>query len=172
VARKSDEEIIPEPGDGLEEDEVYRIWVRMHRVVELIVRAREKELAKYGVPIRQVATLFAIHAFEDKATLTQLADFLGRRPHTISSILTRMEKDGLILKSADEARHNVVRVALTEKGRQAYANTTRRESINKIMTALAGNEQAQLDGLLERLEKEAQSEFSRRIREVAVKRVA
>jgi DNA-binding MarR family transcriptional regulator len=171
VARKNTEEIIPEPVEIPQEDEVYRIWVRLHRVVELIVRSREKELARYGVPIRQVATLFAIHAFEDKATLTQLADFLGRRPHTISSILTRMEKDGLIRKRADEARHNVVRVSLTEKGLQAYANTTRRESINRIMTALAGNEQAQLGHFLERMEKEAQAELSRRIREVPVKRV-
>jgi len=171
LAKKSVDEIIPEPVKVPVEDEVYRIWVRMHRVVELIVRAREKELARYGVPIRQVATLFAINAFQDKATLTQLAEFLGRRPHTISSILTRMEKDGLIRKRADEARHNVVRVALTDKGRRAYLHTTRRESITRILSALAGNEQAQLGGVLERLEKEAQAEFNRRMREVAVRRV-
>jgi DNA-binding MarR family transcriptional regulator len=171
VARTSKAAAIAAPDLVLREDEVYKLWVLLHRVVELIERAREKELAKYGVPIRQVATLFAINAYDDKATLTQLADFLGRRPHTISSILSRMEKDGLVRKRADETRHNVVRVALTDKGRRAYAATTHRQSINNILTSLAGNEQSQLGQFLERLEKEAQAELGRRMREVPVRRV-
>ncbi len=159
------------PERVLWEDEVYTLWVLLHRVVEIIVRARAKELAKYGVPIRQVATLFAVYAYEDKATLTQLAGFLGRRPHTVSSILTRMEKDGLVRKSADEKRHNVVRVALTEKGRLAYRDTTRRETINNVLAALSAEEQGVLKGLLQRLEKEGLAELGRRRREAPVKRV-
>ncbi|MEW6142954.1 MAG: MarR family transcriptional regulator [Chloroflexota bacterium] len=144
------------------DDEVYNLWVQIHRVVDLIVRARERELSRYGIPIRQVATLFAVHAFGGDATLTRLAQFLERRPHTVSSILTRMEKDGLVKKTNDLARRNIIHVELTEKGRDAYRHTTRRESINAIMGELAFDEQQRLKRLLDRLEARARVELRRR----------
>lgn len=143
------------------DDEVYNLWVQIHRVVDLIVRARERELRRYGIPIRQVATLFAVHAFGGNATLNRLAQFLDRRPHTVSSILTRMEKDGLVKKTSDQDRRNVIHVELTDKGQTAYHHTTRRESINAIMGELASDEQRQLKKLLDRLEARARLELRR-----------
>lgn len=145
------------------DDEVFNLWVQLHRVVDLIVRAREKELKRYGIPIRQVATLFAVNAFGSEATLTKLAQFLERRPHTVSSILTRMEKDGLVKKTNDTARRNVVHAELTEKGREAYRHSTRRESINAIMGELAPDERQQLREFLDRLEARARKELRRRV---------
>jgi len=144
------------------DDEVYNLWVQIHRVVDLIVRARERELRRYGIPIRQVATLFAVHAFGSDATLTRLAQFLERRPHTVSSILTRMEKDGLVKKTNDQERRNVIHVELTDKGQTAYRHTTRRESINAIIGELSSDEQKQLKRLLDKLEARARLELKRR----------
>jgi len=149
------------------DDEVYNLWVQIHRVVDLIVRARERELRRYGIPIRQVATLFAVHAFGGDATLNRLAQFLDRRPHTVSSILTRMEKDGLVKKTSDQKRRNVIHVELTDKGQAAYRHTTRRESINAIMGELAPDEQGQLKQLLDRLEVKARLEMKQRGRSKA-----
>jgi len=163
-------EIAEIPSDVLH-DEVYNLWVQLHRVNDLILRAREKELAEYGIPIRQMATLFAVRAFDNKATLTRIAEFLGRRPHTISSILSRMERDGLVKKTSDKLRKNVVRVALTPKGREAYAHSTRREAINTIMAVLEEPQRAQLKLFLDALEKEASMELNRRVREMPIKRV-
>ena len=153
---------VPDSGRAPLEDDVYNLWVQLHRVVDLIVRAREKELSRYGIPIRQVATLFAVHAFGEDATLTKLAAFLERRPHTVSSILSRMEKDGLVKKTNDQERHNVIHVALTQKGQEAYNHTTRRESINTVMGVLETTEQARLKELLDRLENKARMELKKR----------
>ena len=151
-------------------DETYNIWVQLHRVNDLIERSRERELAGYGIPIRQMATLFAVVAFDNKATLTRLAQFLGRRPHTISSILTRMEKGGLIKKSSDPARKNVVRVALTARGRQAYEHSTRRESINAIIGALPGADRKRFHALLDVVEARAVAELAARSRAALARR--
>lgn len=39
-------------------------------------------------------------------------------PHTVSSLLTRMEKDGLVSKTLFEKPRNMVRVELTEKAKE------------------------------------------------------
>ena len=62
-----------------------------------------------------------------------------------------MEREGLVRKHKDPARRNLVRVSLTEKGQQAYRQSTHRESLKATMSCLNAAEQAQFYGYLERL---------------------
>ncbi len=134
---------------------VFNLWTLLHQTADVMSRAREKELAEYGIALRQVAALYVInHVIEakgDLATPSELAQWLFRRPHTISSILDRMEREGLVRKHKDPARRNLVRVSLTEKGQQAYRQSTHRESLKATMSCLNAAEQAQFYGYLERL---------------------
>jgi DNA-binding MarR family transcriptional regulator len=43
-----------------------------------------------------------------------------REPHTITKLLHRMEKVGLVTKTNDLEKKNMVGVSITEKGQQAY----------------------------------------------------
>lgn len=137
----------------LSEDEDYSLWVLLHQTTDTVSRDREKELNQYGIPIRQVATLSIINAIGGRATPTEIARLLFRRPHTVSSILKRMEKDGLVTKTHDSERRNVVRVALTEKGRQAYHDSIKRDSIHNVMSCLTAEERQQLRSCLEKLQR-------------------
>ncbi|MFC2020977.1 hypothetical protein ACFLU1_04200, partial [Chloroflexota bacterium] len=58
--------------------------------------------------------------------------------------LARMEKRGLIKKVKDIKRKNIVSVEVTEKGYEAYNETTSRESIKGIMTVLNNDEMVEL----------------------------
>lgn len=136
-------------------DPLFTNWALLHQTVYAIARAREKELKRYDIAIRQVAALLIINKLGDKTTPTELARWLFRKPHTISSMLNRMEKEGLIEKSHDLKRKNVIRVALTEKGKRTYQQSTRRESIHRIMSCLNEKELEQMRSYLERLREKA-----------------
>ena len=140
-------------------DTEFYAWSLLHQTVDVISRAREKEVGRYGIALRQVAALHIINLLGDRATPTQLAQWLFRKPHTISSILDRMEKEGLIVKHKDLERKNLIRVSLTAKGREAYHHSVKRESIHDIMSCLSAAEIKQLRSYLDRLRDRALKEL-------------
>jgi len=72
-----------------------------------------------------------------------------RRPHSVSGILDRMAKAGLVKRTKDLHRKNWVRVTLTDKGQQAYKQALKRKSVQKIMSSLSDAERQKLKSLLE-----------------------
>ncbi len=139
----------------LYEDEDYRIWTLLAQTRALLYMARGRELIQYDITPRQAAALFAIQAFDSKATPAKVSRRLCREPHTVSSLLSRMEGEGLIRKTKDLDRKNLVRITLTEKGKKAYAQSLRRESIQEIMSTLSKEERQQLSSCLEKLRDKA-----------------
>jgi len=113
--------------------------------------ARGRELVQYDISPRQAAALAAIQAIGSKATPAKVSRWLCREPHTVSSLLSRMEGEGLVRKTKDLDRKNLVRITLTEKGKKAYAQSLGRESIHEIMSALSKEDRQQLSSCLEKL---------------------
>ena len=139
----------------LYEDEDYRIWTLLAQTRALLYMARGRELIQYDITPRQAAALFAIQAIGSKATPAKVSRWLCREPHTVSSLLSRMEGEGLIRKTKDLDRKNLVRITLTEKGKKAYDQSLRRESIHEIMPALSKEERQLLSSCLEKLRDKA-----------------
>jgi DNA-binding MarR family transcriptional regulator len=95
--------------------------------------------------------LFYIQLVGDKATPAEISRGLFREPHSISEILGRMEKQGLLRRTKDTGRRNLVKAELTDKGREAYTRSAKRESIHKIMSVLSREEHQQLELYLRRI---------------------
>jgi DNA-binding MarR family transcriptional regulator len=114
-------------------------------------KAREKELGKLGVSCIQAAVLFNLQAIGDAATPAELSRRLVREPHTISGLLSRMEKQGLIRKAKDLPRKNMVRIEMTDKGKEIYDKSTQRLAMHEIMSILPENEKKELWTYLEKL---------------------
>jgi len=110
--------------------------------------ARERELAQYGISSRTAATLLVVWAMDNKATPTDISRWLLREPHSVTGLLDRMERDGYIHRFQDRQRKNVVRVAMTEKGRDVYFKSLRRESYHGIMSVLSEDEREELRRIL------------------------
>jgi DNA-binding MarR family transcriptional regulator len=70
-----------------------------------------------------------------------------------------MEKEGLVRKTKDLERKNLIRVSLTEKGQQAYYQSSRLESVHRIMSSLSEEERQQLSSCLETLRDRALKEL-------------
>ena len=135
-------------------DQDYEIWVLLHQVRDLIFRAREKELRSSGITPMQAAVLFDIEAIGNEATVTELSQWLLRKLHSVSGLLNRMEKEGLISRSKDSPSQNLARVTLTEKGRQAYYQSTQRASIHNAIRTLSQEERQQLSSILKKMRDE------------------
>jgi len=139
-------------------DQDYRLWVLLNQVRDAVFKARQKELNQYNISATQAATLLVIEAIGPKATASEISRQLFRKPHSVcgaDGILGRMEKKGLVRRLKDLDRKNLVRVVLTEKGRQAYYQSTKQESIRQIMSSLSEEERQQLTSCLHTLRDKA-----------------
>ena len=125
-----------------------------------MLRAREKELSQYGISAKQAAVLNVIEVMGEGTTVGEISRWLYREPHSTSTQLTRMEKQGLITKVKERKRKPIVRVYITEKGREAYKNAIRREVVHRIIPSLSKEQRQQLAVCLEILRDKALEELA------------
>jgi len=124
-----------------------------------VFRAREKELQRYGVSPEQVGLLFVVQALGAKATPAAISRHIIRQPHTVSALVDRMAKRGLVKKVKDLDRKNLVRVGMTEKGKKTYELSTKRGPIHRIMSSLESEEKDNFRATLEKLLARARKEI-------------
>ena len=91
------------------------------------VKAREKELKQFNISAYESFILFVIRSMGDKATPAEISRMVFRQPHTISELLSRMEKKGLIARSRNPKNRRMTRSKLTRTGRQALRQASKRE---------------------------------------------
>ena len=74
-----------------------------------------------------------------------------RERHSVSTLLQRMENKGLIKRTQDRVRKNLLRISITEKGKQAYKTVTKLESVHLIESVLSTEERRQMVSNLKKL---------------------
>ena len=114
--------------DSLAMDQDYMLWWLILHMRRAMFKARSKELLQYGITTAEAAALFVIHVNDNKVTPTEISRWLLRESHSTSCLLARMEKDGLISRTKDLDRKNLVRVTMTEKGHQILNKASKRVS--------------------------------------------
>ena len=141
------------------EDEDQDLWLLLTHTRYAIFRAREKELQRYGVSPEQVGLLFVVQALGNKTTPAALARHIIRQPHTVSALVDRMARRGLVKKVKDLDRKNLVRVVMTEKGKKTYDLSTKRGPIHRIFNTMDAKEKKAFRGHLEKLLATARKEI-------------
>jgi DNA-binding MarR family transcriptional regulator len=142
------------------EDKEYDIWILLSRVYHLIAMLRKLELSKYDILPVQSYILFIIKALGDAPTPSRISEYVYQQRSSISDILNRMEKEGLIKKTSNSGSKKRVIVTLTEKGEKALALSKNREYLHKIMSSLTEEQKKQVESGLEILRDTAINEFS------------
>ena len=132
-------------------DEYYNLWLRLILVRDAIHRARQGELRQASITVSEAGVLFYVQALGDRAIPAEISRCLFKKPHGISTLISRMEKEGLVAKVNDLERKNLLRVEMTAKGRQAYNHASKRTVIHRIMSSLSEEERQQLSSYLEKL---------------------
>jgi DNA-binding MarR family transcriptional regulator len=140
-------------------EESYRLYILLAQTREGLYKARAKELRKYGISPRQSAVLFIVKSIGGNAIPAEISRRLFREPHSIAGILDRMEEQGLIKKSKDLERKNMIRVSITEKGEKVYLQCSKREAPGKLFSALSLRERRTLESSLRKLRAAALEEI-------------
>ena len=137
----------------------YEVYVLLQQVRDGLIGVRNKALRKYKTSTKRVAVLFIIEALDGKGIPAEIARWLTRKPHSVSTILQRMEKQGLVKKSRDLEKRNQVRISMTEEGKQLYNQALDIGEINQVMSVLSEEELCQLRPILLKLRKKAFDEL-------------
>ncbi len=145
--------------DFLQEDEDFELWWLILGARRAMHKARARELSQYDITPEEAAVLFVVQTVGRRATPAEISRWLLRESHSISGLIQRMEKEGLVKKVKDLDRKNLVRVAMTEKGQQAYYQSTKRDSVHRIISSISKEERQHLRATLERLRDKALKEI-------------
>ena len=111
------------------------LWVLIAQTKDAILRARELEYARYGISNERRAVLAIIQNNGGRATPVDIARDLFRELHSVTEMLVRMEKDGLVTRHKGTGRSKV-EVSLTEKGLDVFDQSLHNETDRKIFSAL------------------------------------
>lgn len=151
---------------ALDMDLDYKAWVLLQQAAGAIFEVRENELREHGSTAMQATVLFIVKSIGNKATPAEISRWLLRRPHTVSGLLNRMEKAGLVRKTKDLHKKNLVRVTITPKGEQAYKQSLKGKTIHKIMSALGEADREKLASYLRAVRDRAVKEAGIKLRQV------
>ena len=130
---------------------VLRLWLLLHRVRDGIVMCEDSIFGNYGLTTEQFSVLAAVKSRGGSLTPIQLATILARKPNSVSMLVDRMVKAGLVRRTRDRKDRRLVNVSLTHKGEDALkpAAPAGWEFIQKILSPLSDKDKAVLNGMLE-----------------------
>ena len=131
-------------------DEDFMLWVLIAQTRDAILRAREMEYARYGITNERRAVLAIIQNSGGRATPVDIARDLFRELHSVTEMLVRMEKDGLVTRHKGTGRSKI-EVSLTEKGLDVFDQSFHNETDTKIFSALTKKQRERLSQYLWKL---------------------
>ncbi len=140
------------------ENTVLRLWLLLRRVGDTLMRCQDSLFSKYGLTTEQWGLLTAIKA-RGPLRPSDLASILERTPNSMSMLIDRMVKAGLVKRTRDRKDRRVVTVSFTEKGKTAVepAIPAGWEFIHEVLSPLSGDERRDLASLLETVKCELDS---------------
>jgi DNA-binding MarR family transcriptional regulator len=133
------------------DDEDFRLWKFLDRTTHVILLSRELELASFGLTQEQAYVLDIINNHGGLTTIGVIAEITLRQHHSISALIARMEKQGLVAKKRNSENWRQYDIIMTERGRDLLQKTTLRKSIEAVFSALSRENKRELSALLTQL---------------------
>lgn len=139
------------PKREIEVNENELLWGRLFLAAKVIERAREIELSHVNISLIQAMVLYALKLSREPLTPSRLARMLCREPHSMSALVDRMEKQGLVEKKHDLSRRNLVRVVVTAKGEEAFQRQRSVSAVINLTSTLTKEERQVLGTSVDKL---------------------
>lgn len=114
TSRRDDPDCVPAPV----EDGDYAQLAALRAGIRTYLAWAEQRARDHGMTPAQVQLALAIRAHDDPAgpTVTELADTLLLRHHSVVGLIDRAEQAGLVQRARDTEHQSRVRVCLTQEG--------------------------------------------------------
>ena len=142
-----------DPGAALS-DEYFMLWILIAQTKDAILKARERDYARFGISNERRAVLWDIQNNGGHAAPVDIARNLFRELHSVTELLKRMENDGLITRRKGSGRSKV-EVELTPKGLDVFSQSLHNETDPRIFSVLNKEERECLASALWKLRSRA-----------------
>jgi DNA-binding MarR family transcriptional regulator len=128
-------------------------WLLLRQVPNLVSRCEDVVFSKYGLTTERHAVLMAMKHIDGPVRPTDVARWLDLSVNSVSMIIDRMVKAGLVKRVRDRKDRRTVFLSITSKADKAYvlASVAGWELIQEILTPLSDNDKRALIKLLESL---------------------
>jgi len=119
-----------------------RLWFLTHRIRDLLRRCEDQIFAEYGLTTEQYGVLAVMKCLDEPIRVTDIAWGLDRSTNSVSMIVDRMVKAGLVRRVRDRSDRRVVHVIITSKGENALkpALVAGWEFIREILSPLSNED--------------------------------
>ena len=125
-------------------DKDYTLLTQLMQVADIFVKTRERELLPQHLSATAAEILFLVDAMGEDVTPAKITRMMLREPHSISLMLVRMEKNGLIKRTKNMERKNLIRVTLTAKGEKALGQAMKKDGTVNILSRLTTEQRSKL----------------------------
>ena len=128
-----------------------RLWLLLHRTANTLARCEDSVFGEYGLTTEQFTVLAAVKGSGGPLRPVDLAFVMERSPNSVSMLVDRMVKAGLVRRTRDRKDRRAVKVTLTSKGEKALGPATPAgwELVQKVLSPLSEKDRRALASLLE-----------------------
>jgi len=126
------------------------LYILLDQVSSIITSAVELELRHLRLTQPQVRILTMLSREDKPATIDELAKWTLKEFNSVSTLINRMGKKGLVKKTKQPGDSKTY-VSLTEKGSHLYHHQVTERSIHLIFGKLTAQERKRLESTLKKL---------------------
>jgi len=135
----------------------YNLYAHIYMTHKALFIARYSEIKEFGITPVELALLTVVNGLGGSATPAEIARWIMRKRSTVSGLLNRMERNGLVERSKYENNKKLRKVTLTTKGKRVLEQTGEMDVLYDITGSLSDDEFRQLWLLLEKLQEIARN---------------
>ena len=128
-------------------DPEINLYILLDQTDSIVINAVELEFKHLSVTQPQVRILTMLSRENRPVTLEELSNWTLKEFNSVSTLINRMEKKGLVKKTKKNGNFKTY-VTLTEKGSKLYHQGVTERSIHLIFDKLSKEERQQLKELL------------------------
>jgi len=132
-------------------DKDYNLFLLMHLALNAVSKARHYEVMRLGLTHTEFLLLVTVHGMDGSTTPAEISRWMMRKPPTISGLLNRMERNGLVRRRSDAKNKKQRRVVMTKKGKELFRLAQEQNALHTIMGSMSDEGFEQLWTLLEEL---------------------
>jgi DNA-binding MarR family transcriptional regulator len=120
-------------------DATIRLWLFAFQTGDVLKMCTEQLLSEYHVTTEQYDVLVSVKYLGDRVNITDIATWLKRSTNSISMLVDRMVKAGLVRRVRDRVDRRVVYVTITSKAEKILELASPRwwELIKEILSPLS-----------------------------------
>ena len=134
-----------------------KAFMLLHRVRDLIFKCEERAVVEFGCTMEQYSLLLAMQYLDAPVRVTDIARWMERSVNSVSMLVDRMVKAGLVKRTRALKDRREVRLVVTSKGEQTLELATPGvwKIVQELSSPLSGEDTRTLIRLLESLRDKA-----------------